>query len=187
MFRSPSRLAAAVAFALCAAAASPAAAQQAPVRDVDAPVLDTHHPVVDLEFETATLDESVRRKDEGGDVEVTLSADVLFPFNSARLSSRARGRIAQAADEIRRQGPAAISVEGHTDSKGSDSFNDRLSRRRAAAVARVLRAQLVDVPRIAVDGKGESEPVVPNTKPDGSDSPRGRARNRRVEIRIPKR
>ena len=81
--------------------------------------------------------------------------------------------------------PDTVAVEGHTDSKGSPSFNNRLSRRRAEAVRRVLARRAGGDVRFAATGRGESQPVAANQRKDGSDDPRGRARNRRVEIRIP--
>ena len=142
-------------------------------------------PVVDLDLETASLDRSVRRVERDGDVRVTLAADVLFAFNSARLTRRARSRIAEAAREIRRAEPDTVSVEGHTDSKGSPSFNVRLSLRRAQAVRRALDRAVGGDVRVTASGRGESKPVAENQTKDGSDNPRGRARNRRVEIRFP--
>ena len=78
-------------------------------------------------------------------------------------------------------------VTGYTDSRGSDAYNLGLSRRRAAAVTAALHAELgTDAPRLSTRGRGEADPVAPNAKPDGTDSPRGRARNRRVEVVFPR-
>lgn len=167
----------------CGAGAVPALSQQpgeVEVRDLELPVLD-------LRLETATLDESFRRAEGEGDVTVTLKADVLFRFDGARLDRRAQSRLKRTAEEIRHGDPKKVSIEGHTDSKGSDAYNVSLSRRRAQAVRRALIEALgPDAPRLTTKGRGESQPVAPNTKPDGSDNPKGRALNRRVEIRIPK-
>jgi OOP family OmpA-OmpF porin len=119
---------------------------------------------------------------------VTLAADVLFEFDRARLTPRARSRIAEAAAEIRRLDPRSVTIEGHTDSVGTPAYNRGLSQRRADAVRQALtRALGRERPRLLATGKGESESVAANKKADGSDDPKGRARNRRVEIRIPKR
>jgi outer membrane protein OmpA-like peptidoglycan-associated protein len=120
-------------------------------------------------------------------IAVTLAADVLFRFDSAALTGRAESRIDEAAERIRADGPAVVRVTGYTDSKGSDAYNLGLSRRRAAAVAAALRAELGgEAPSLRTQGRGEADPVAPNTKPDGSDNPRGRARNRRVEVVFPR-
>lgn len=75
-----------------------------------------------------------------------------------------------------------ITVEGHSDSWGSDAYNRALSERRAETVVRYLAAQGVDVGRLDAVGMGESAPIEPNENPDGSDNPDGRAKNRRVVL-----
>jgi outer membrane protein OmpA-like peptidoglycan-associated protein len=150
------------------------------------PVLDITYPVLDLELETASLDNSVRRVEDKGDVRVTLAADVLFAFNSDRLGGRARSRIAAAAADIRKAQAKSVKVVGYTDNKGSPAFNLRLSRRRADAVQRALAKTIKGGPKLSASGRGEANPVAANTTPDGADSPKGRARNRRVEILIPR-
>lgn len=118
---------------------------------------------------------------------VELPTDTLFAFDKAELSPQAEANLQQVAELIRRAPPGPIAVTGHTDSKGDDAYNQALSERRANAVATWLRAQVgVRQRAITVAGKGESEPVVPNTRPDGSDDEAGRARNRRVELLLPK-
>jgi outer membrane protein OmpA-like peptidoglycan-associated protein len=77
-----------------------------------------------------------------------------------------------------------IEAVGHTDSKGSDTYNMGLSRRRAESVVEFLVQSGADEKRINSSGKGETEPVARNTNPNGSDSPEGRKFNRRVEFRI---
>lgn len=118
---------------------------------------------------------------------VVLSASTLFDFGSDRLRPGAEAALlAQLGD---RPAHADLSqpfaVEGHTDSKGSTSFNQGLSDRRAAVVAAVLERHFPNLAgRLSPVGFGESRPLVPNEHPDGSDDPAGRARNRRVELRF---
>jgi outer membrane protein OmpA-like peptidoglycan-associated protein len=71
-----------------------------------------------------------------------------------------------------------IDVVGHTDSDGSNDYNEDLSRRRAVSVARYLSAQQLNPQRFSVEGRGESEPIASNA------SASGKAQNRRVEITI---
>jgi outer membrane protein OmpA-like peptidoglycan-associated protein len=164
---------------LCAVAAalalfgSPAAAlQPANIQELTLPILALDLPI-------SNLDESVTVRSD----RVTLTADVLFAFNSARLSRKGRSRVAEAARDVRRRKPARLSVVGYTDSKGSATYNLGLSARRARTVAARLRSILsAAAPPIATRGRGEGNPVAPNTTPGGGDSPRGRARNRRVEV-----
>ena len=77
-----------------------------------------------------------------------------------------------------------VSVEGHTDSIGSDAYNQKLSERRAENVAGTLEKDGVSAQRVTVKGYGKRYPVAPNTTPDGADNPAGRAKNRRVEVVI---
>ncbi|GFE76765.1 OmpA family protein [Novosphingobium sp. TCA1] len=78
----------------------------------------------------------------------------------------------------------AITIWGHSDSKGSDADNLAASRRRAEAARAYLETKGVDGKRITVIALGEARPVAPNRKLDGSDDLEGRARNRRVEIEV---
>ena len=100
---------------------------------------------------------------------VEIASDVLFAFDSADLSAAAPAQLNRAADVIRQGGPGPIEVRGHTDAKGDIAYNLGLSERRAAS-----------------GGLGETDPVAPNARPDGTDDPAGRALNRRVTIVIPK-
>jgi outer membrane protein OmpA-like peptidoglycan-associated protein len=111
--------------------------------------------------------------------------DVLFEFNSARLTPEARSTVFYIADVLNRQAAGRhISVEGHADAIGSESYNQALSQSRAEAVVRELRNAGVDPSRVVARGYGEKYPVAPNTHADGSDNPAGRAKNRRVEVVI---
>jgi outer membrane protein OmpA-like peptidoglycan-associated protein len=115
---------------------------------------------------------------------VALRSDILFAFGKATLTARARTLIAETARQITSSGDPAhpIGVVGHTDAIGSSADNQQLSERRARAVEAQLRAALGAGWQCTVSGKGETQPVADNRKPDGSDNPAGRARNRRVEI-----
>ena len=126
-------------------------------------------PVVPIDPPIAAIDGSM----EITRTRVTLQSDVLFSFDSARLSAAARRRIADAAREVQRRRPRSVVVVGFTDSSGNAAYNLRLSRQRAEAVQRALpgiRAQAV--------GRGEGEPVASNATAGG------RSLNRRVEIRF---
>lgn len=116
-----------------------------------------------------------------------LAADTLFAFDSATISPGAVDNLRRTADLVRQGGGGAIKVVGHTDGRGDDAYNDQLSRRRAQAVADWLRGDGGHAERsFEVEGRGKHEPAAPNAKPDGSDDPEGRARNRRVEVVIPR-
>lgn len=99
--------------------------------------------------------------------------DVLFEFDSARLTGAAFTTIEDIAEV---SAGRSISVEGHTDSVGTDSYNQRLSEDRARAVARELGYKGVPSSKIHTRGLGESRPIASNA------TEVGRARNRRVEV-----
>jgi OmpA-OmpF porin, OOP family len=87
------------------------------------------------------------------------------------------------AARILQDNPAVrVTIEGYTDSIGSEAYNQRLSERRANAVKRYLVTQGVEADRLETRGQGESNPVAPNTTPEGRDNPEGRAMNRRAEL-----
>jgi photosystem I P700 chlorophyll a apoprotein A2 len=80
---------------------------------------------------------------------------------------------------------APLLIEGYTDGKGTHDYNIKLSQNRAAAVKKWLVDKAgIKASRIATKGLGESKPVAPNRKPDGSDDPEGRQKNRRVELTL---
>lgn len=111
--------------------------------------------------------------------------DVLFDFGRADLTSDARVKVQSMSQVLNNQAQGRrVSVEGHTDSIGSDAFNQQLSERRAENVAMALENSGVSPNRITTKGYGKRYPVAPNTNPDGSDNPEGRAKNRRVEVVI---
>jgi OOP family OmpA-OmpF porin len=124
------------------------------------------------------------RSNSGNEV-VALRTDVLFKFNSADLVATAKGVIANIADDMtnRADSSQSVPVTGHTDGRGTSSFNEKLSVRRAQTVRDELNGRLAAKGfHFQVVGKGESEPIAKETKVDGGDNPQGRARNRRVQI-----
>jgi outer membrane protein OmpA-like peptidoglycan-associated protein len=125
-------------------------------------------------------------KETDTEVRIELAADVLFDFDKADILPKAADALRQAAAVIREKARRTVRVEGHTDSKGSDAYNQRLSQRRADAVKRWLAEKEGLHTRFEARGFGSKKPVAPNTKPDGSDDPEGRQKNRRVEIVIAK-
>jgi outer membrane protein OmpA-like peptidoglycan-associated protein len=112
--------------------------------------------------------------------------DVLFDFNRSNLTGDARAKVRDIADILDRPNVTnrQVSIEGHTDSIGSDQYNDRLSQRRADAVASALGSDGVNASRLHTKGFGKKYPIAPNKNSDGSDNPDGRAKNRRVEVII---
>lgn len=149
----------------------------------DPRILDLEYRVEDLQG--PVLDIEVRETD--AEIRIEMAADVLFAFDKAVIQKKAIPALEKVAAVIARHPGSQVSIEGHTDGKGSADYNQNLSERRASSVARWLgaRAELKAIgftPR----GFGATKPVAPNTKKDGSDDPDGRQRNRRVEIVVKK-
>lgn len=104
--------------------------------------------------------------------------DVLFAFDSAKLTAAAEERLDGVVDKLKASDVKAVRVAGHTDSVGSDSYNLKLSERRARSVKDYLIGRGVPAERLSIEGFGESKPVADN------DTDAGRAQNRRVEIAV---
>ncbi|MGN7930052.1 OmpA family protein [Sphingopyxis sp. 22461] len=118
---------------------------------------------------------------------VDLPADALFEFDKADLTPGAEVELQKAAELIRKAPPGAIEVIGHSDAKGDDAYNLRLSEKRARTVADWFAGQVgVRQRTFRVSGKGETDPIAANQTADGKDEAAGRARNRRVEVVLPR-
>lgn len=125
----------------------------------------------------------VTRRETARGITLNLSGDVLFGFGSDRLRPEAAEGLDEVAGLIRDLRPSSLRIVGHTDSVGDEAVNRDLSLRRARAVQRWLEERVGGaMPAVVVEGRGEAEPVAPNTQPDGRDNPEGRALSRRVEF-----
>jgi outer membrane protein OmpA-like peptidoglycan-associated protein len=114
---------------------------------------------------------------------LTLPADALFDFGLAVLKPAARAGLENAADLINTQRPRGVIIEGHTDSIGTDPYNLGLSTQRAQAVKTwLIRRNVPNAYAFIAKGLGKTDPVAPNTQPNGDDNPQGRELNRRVSI-----
>jgi outer membrane protein OmpA-like peptidoglycan-associated protein len=123
-----------------------------------------------------------REGEEG--VVIYLPTVYLFEFNSATVETEARKQLRQIAEVLNDQfltGRRVI-VEGHADAIGTDTYNRALSDKRAESVIEALVASGVDKSRLVKRAFGKERPLEPNKRPDGSDNPEGRARNRRVAL-----
>jgi outer membrane protein OmpA-like peptidoglycan-associated protein len=145
-------------------------------------VLDIVFKVEDYGSKVADL----RVKETATEVRIELAADVLFEFDQATLRPAAEETLSKAADMIRDRAAGVVRIEGHTDSKGDNAYNQRLSQRRADSVRQWFVSHNLGDRKFVVSGFGETRPVAPNDKPDGADDPEGRQRNRRVEIVVAK-
>jgi outer membrane protein OmpA-like peptidoglycan-associated protein len=115
---------------------------------------------------------------------LTTVADALFDFDKATLNPDAEQTLSVLGPQIAQRGKHPVTVEGHTDSIGTDAHNQALSERRAATVRDWLAAHGYVPASTPIRGYGKKRPVAPNTRPDGRDDPAGRQKNRRVEVVI---
>ena len=133
--------------------------------------------VIDLRTSVADLEGTVTTRATPKQISVALASDVLFATDSATLSPKAQAVLGRAAADVKAAGGAGtMQVIGYTDNTGSTAHNVDLSRRRAAAVAVAIRHLLPAGVRLQASGKGEADPVEPNTTPEG------RTLNRRVSV-----
>ena len=119
----------------------------------------------------------------GREIKISLAADVLFDFDKAELRTEAAPSLEKVGAVLHAYPKAAVVIEGHTDGKGNDQYNQKLSERRADSVRRWLAEHGIAA-AMTVRGWGKTRPVAPNTKPNGTDDPDGRQKNRRVEITV---
>ena len=109
---------------------------------------------------------------------VTLAADVLFDFDKSIVKTEGKNKLDDLAGKIKTVNLEVVIAIGHTDSIGSDAYNQKLSVRRAESVKAYLVSTGVEPNRIYTEGKGEKQPVASNKTKDG------RQKNRRVEIEV---
>jgi outer membrane protein OmpA-like peptidoglycan-associated protein len=141
---------------------------------------DLKSEVVDLKAAGADI------KETATEIKISLQGEILFDFDKSNLRPAAESTLAQVAKLIGSYAKAKVLIEGYTDSKGSDSYNAKLSDRRAVSVKNWFAQHGVAANAMQTHGWGAAKPVAPNKHPDGSDDPDGRQKNRRVEITIKK-
>lgn len=121
-------------------------------------------------------DAEVRREGEG--IVVVFKEKILFGYDKADLGTSSQQSLNKLDEVLVRYPDTNIEIIGHTDDKGSDDYNQKLSQRRAESVAAYLRANGISAARVTTRGMGESDPKVPNATDEA------RAENRRVEFVI---
>ena len=109
---------------------------------------------------------------------VTYAADTFFDFNKSVLKADGKAKLDDLAGKVKAINLEVIIAVGHTDSVGSDAYNQKLSVKRADAVKAYLITKGIEKNRVYTEGKGEKQPVADN-KTDA-----GRSKNRRVEIEV---
>jgi outer membrane protein OmpA-like peptidoglycan-associated protein len=114
----------------------------------------------------------------GQQIILNMPSNITFAVDEARVQPQFNETLVSVGLVLRKFNKTIVDVYGHTDSSGSDSYNQDLSQRRAVAVATVLANQGVDQRRFFIEGRGESDPIASNA------TEAGRAQNRRVEIQL---
>ncbi|KQU47445.1 hypothetical protein ASG67_14435 [Sphingomonas sp. Leaf339] len=130
----------------------------------------------ELRERTAGTDVQVIRR--GDDLVLNIPSGITFAYDSANVQPQFQRTLDQVAQTLSQYNQTYIDVYGHTDSVGSDAYNQTLSERRATSVADYLASRGVQTARIGTRGYGETQPIASN------DTDEGRAANRRVEIKI---
>ena len=149
------------------------------------------NPTTDLKFNVVDMGgktQDLQVKETATEIRIELAADVLFDFDKATIKPEAATALHNVAEIIKDKGKGrSVRIDGHTDGKGGDDYNRKLSERRADSVKQWLgqKEGLAQV-KMTTQGFGASKPVAPNANKDGSDNPEGRQKNRRVEIVLAK-
>lgn len=131
-----------------------------------------------------TLTELKAKKTEEG-IRINLPENILFEFDKYYVRAQAKPTLTKINQLLNYYSGKTIFIYGHTDSKGDDAYNQKLSEQRAAAVKYYLiNVFKVQPTRLQTQGFGKAKPIAPNTNPDGSDNAIGREKNRRVEVII---
>lgn len=113
-----------------------------------------------------------------------ISRSIFFDFNSSLLDEDAKRMLSHLSIIMKNAPELKIELVGSTDSKGSDTYNLKLSERRAVAARNFLVAKGISAKRVSVKGVGKSNYIALNSNPDGSDNAEGRKYNRRVDIKV---
>lgn len=129
-----------------------------------------------LEADLAGTGAEVERSGDG--LLVSFPSNITFDTDSAQIKPAFHASLNDVSQTLNRFPESYLDIVGHTDSQGSEQYNQDLSERRANAVSRYFRSRGVAPQRIAAFGQGELEPVADNA------TPQGRQANRRVEMRI---
>ena len=143
----------------------------------DASGIETHY--------CLTKEITVIEEPKGPEVPSFVLNPIYFDFDKYFIRDDAQEVMGINIEELTNNPDVIIEVIGHTDSKGTDSYNMKLAEKRANAAVKYLTKNGISKDRITtIISKGESEPAVPNSNPDGSDNPDNRQKNRRVEFQV---
>jgi OOP family OmpA-OmpF porin len=109
---------------------------------------------------------------------VSFAADAFFDFDKSALKPEGKAKLDELSSKIKNMNLEVVIAVGHTDSIGTDAYNQKLSMRRAEAVKAYMVSKGIEMSRVYTEGKGEKQPIADNK------TAAGRAQNRRVEIEV---
>jgi len=165
---------------LAALIASSAFAAESNVRDL---VFKTENLVLKTQDLVFKVEDLYRVVETTTETTIELPADVLFDFDKSEIRPDAALALKEAAGILREKAKGPVRVEGHTDAKGSASYNQTLSEARANSVKQwLIDKEGLSSLAFTIKGLGAAKPAAPNANPDGSDNPEGRQKNRRVAL-----
>lgn len=116
--------------------------------------------------------------------EAVVLDNVYYDFDKANLREGSHASLDKLAALLNAHPEITIELSAHTDNKGSEDYNQRLSEARARACVDYLISKGIDKNRLQAKGYGSTQPIAPNTNDDGSDNPEGRQLNRRTEFKV---
>ena len=160
----------ATAVAECDGALKPVAAVAPPPAPVEAPAPAPVAPPAAAPIVAAAAVPSSEK--------VTYAADAFYDFDKAVLKPEAKEKLDDLVGKVKDINLEVIIAVGHTDSVGTDEYNQKLSVRRAESIKTYLVSKGIEANRVYTEGKGEKQPVADNKTAEG------RAKNRRVEIEV---
>jgi len=111
--------------------------------------------------------------------------NILYEFDKSNMMESSKISIDTTVYRLMEANPELIiEIQSHTDNKGSDAYNQKLSQKRAESVVNYLLSKGISTKRLKAQGYGESKPLAPNENLDGTDNPDGRSKNRRTDFKI---
>ncbi|MFL5743058.1 MAG: OmpA family protein [Niastella sp.] len=119
--------------------------------------------------------------------EAIVMDNVYYDFDKATLRDESHASLDKLVAMLNAHPDISIELSAHTDNKGSEDYNQRLSEARARACVAYLISKGIDKNRLQAKGYGSTKPIAPNANEDGSDNPEGRQRNRRTEFKVVRR
>jgi len=138
----------------------------------------------DMEEEAMTYPDLCLQPEPPKVNETFVVENVYYDFDKANLKPESFPALDEIVRMLNTYPSMEIELSAHTDSKGSNKYNQKLSDARAKSVVAYLVSKGIDADRLKAKGYGETMPIAPNTNDDGSDNPEGREKNRRTEFKV---